>query len=350
MGLPPSLREPAEGAPPSLPDAFFPSCPSVDIDMLPTGATSFSLGSLDAADSAGLEFEIVEGPVGGVLEGQGPNLAYKPQLPYRRGDSFVYRVKSGGERCVPGRVSFRMPSGSVLVANLPDYLTLPLPTGVSLKKDIPLTDSNSNPPGDLASPSLSPLLVGTAVLQSVVKRPGKLYSGFAPGASDGSTSGRWTFGVRSADNSLHRRSFAVQAWAYLPASGVTGTFSWFGNEVLGENILYGGGGPDREAPRFGVGRIVPGGTPKLIFGTATNRLASDLSFPLDTWVHVAVVHDETLGKSILYMNGIVVDEREGLFFEETGPIAEYNLGSAEYNGSWSRAWRGYISNFRLYLP
>jgi hypothetical protein len=219
-----------------------------------------------------------------------------------------------------------------------DSMSLPLPDGVVLSIDFPLTDSaNVN----YANPGRSPKLVGSAIIQNAVRRPGKGYAGYAPGDSSG-TKGRWSFGSPTTWNSMAEVSFALQAWVYLPMGMLASAYTWQ------NNIIYGSGAPDSYGPRFGVKRV--GSEARLFLGGAMQELDSSVVYPQDQWVHVAIVYVHGSKQTDIYQNGFLVAAAVGYTWTSRGKSIQYNLGSAEDNAIWAMPWRGYISDFKLYVP
>jgi hypothetical protein len=218
-------------------------------------------------------------------------------------------------------------------------MSLPLPDGVVLSIDFPLTDSANE---NYVNPGRSPRRVGSAIIQNAVRRPGKGYAGYAPGDSNGLTQGRWSFGRSTTWNSMAERSFALQAWVYLPQDRLLpqdGSARTWQN-----NIIYGSGGPNSYGPRFGVKRV--GSEARLFF---SNELVSSTVYPQDQWVHVAIVYDHGSQQTDIYQNGSLVAAVVGDTWAYSGPSIEYNLGSAEFNYIYAMPWRGYISDFKLYV-
>jgi hypothetical protein len=292
-------------------------------------------------DSSSWTLSVVEGPRFGTLEGTGQELTYRPRLPYSSTDHFVIRMSDGTSSSEAAEISLTVAEEAVppFDPDATDYLELPLPAGIGVSIDMPLT-SNVSPNVNLANSERSPSVLGSAQVQTSIKRVGKTHAGYAPGQSNGQTSGRWHFGAPRIWNTMHEVSFAMQAWVYLPASSLLIGPSW------NTNVIYGGGGPSSFAPRLGVKNFA--GTARLVMQNHTTDLASTIPFPLDQWVHVAVVHDRPTSTTNLYINGKSVGSSTDMTFQHTGYYFEYNLGAAEFNWIWAQPWRGYISNFRFY--
>jgi len=318
------------------------------------GIAEFRLSASDPDPATTLVYTLVEGPSHGTISGTPPQLIYRPQLPYHPTDTLKFRVSDGISDSNISVVTLSVPAlESAFPDPIPDSLDFALPAGLQVSIDLPLTDSDVAPPVNLANASHSPTVVGTPQIQTTIKRPGKSYAAFTPGLANGATSGRFSFGEADYWTSLENRSFAMQAWVYLPAANLAGTFTWVGNTIQGLNTIFGSGGVNGEGPRFGV--VPVGGQPRLtMLGqailTGPAAVVSTKAFPLDAWVHVAVTYDHERTSTVLYMNGIPVGSSDSVTYQATGLVRQYNLGSAEYNGPWSMAWRGYISNFKLYTP
>ena len=313
------------------------------VAVVADATASINLTGSDQDSGDALSYSVVTGPSHGTLTGTAPSLVYQPTAPFNETDSFTFKVNDGtaDSEVVTVSIAVSAPASiSSLVSLLGDYLTLPLATGVATSIDLPLTTSTANPPADESGGSHALTKDGSPTIQSSIVRPGKTYAAYTPGNSNGSYGGKWNFGIPTEWNSLNNRSFAMQAWVYLPTGSLTTAYEW------SQNIIYGGGGPDSGAPRVGVSMI--DGGPKLFISGATGRVSSSVAFPYDTWVHVSVTHDHSTTKTAVYMNGFPVARSTTTIFTENGPNQQYNLGAAEYNGPWSMSWRGYISNFRLY--
>jgi hypothetical protein len=247
-----------------------------------------------------------------------------------------------------------------LFESIGDYLDLPLPQGLRLSIDLPLTESPDINITNQSGIDYHPIAIDSPSIQSSIKRPGKSFAAYTPGTSVGQTQGRWSFGAPNACNSLINGSFALQAWVYLPQTNFTGFFVPVFNWLLGgKNIFYGGGGPNSFAPRIGVYEDSLGQRRLTIESLDVDSegqpigpsyIRSQEVFPFDQWVHVAVTYDQSSNTTILYSDGFEVARDENVTYHHSGPIIEYNLGSAEYNWWWAFSWRGYISNFRLYTP
>ena len=223
---------------------------------------------------------------------------------------------------------------SAFALMLPDYMTLPLPQGLAVSVDLPMTNDATNPPPNQAyNPTPALIAQGGPLIQSTVKRSGKSYSGYTP------LGARWIFGMPAAWNDLGNCSFAIQAWVYLPANQLNTDYEWQ------QNIIYGGGGPSSGCPRFGV-QVINGAPRLCMFGVGI--VSSAAAFPLDAWVHVAVTYDLATTSTTIFLNGFPVGSSSTNTYVNSGASLQYNLGSAEYNGPWAMWWRGYICNFRLY--
>jgi hypothetical protein len=149
---------------------------------------------------------------------------------------------------------------------------------------------------------------------------------------------------------MAERSFALQAWVYLPMGRLLPQDG--SDRIWQNNIIYGSGGPDSLGPRFGVKRV--GGEARLFFAGPVGvggivELVSSVVYPQDQWVHVAVVYDHGSQQTDIYQNSSLVAAVVGDTWAYRGPRIEYNLGSAEYNYIWAMPWRGYISDFKLYV-
>ena len=313
------------------------------------GLLSIVLTATDEDNEDPLAFVVVTQPTHGTLSGTGANLTYKAVPPYNATDSFTFQAIDWKSESNIATVTLSLPElASIYPDPLPDYLEIPFTKELNISIDLPLSDSDTLPPINEAPIINAPTVVGTPTLQSTIVRTGKSFSALMPGLTDGTTSGRLSFGSASSVNSLAERSFAIQSWVYLPADQLTGEFDWSGQPVQGQNIIYGGGGPDSFAPRLGVTQIL--GTPKLVMFGDTGNVESSKAFPLDSWVHVAVTYDHATTSTVLYMDGFPVATSSAQSYSHVGPTQQYNLGSAEYNGPWAMSWKGYISNFRLYIP
>lgn len=313
------------------------------------GSLNIILSGSDEDTEDPLAFVVLTQPNHGTLTGTAPNLTYTAKPPYSATDSFTFKVRDWTSASDVATISLSIPELETIYPDpLPDSLDIPFVKELNVSIDLPLTDSNTLPPINESPLVNPPSIDGTPTLQSTIVRPGKSYSVQMPGLEDGTYSGKFNFGDSSSLNSLAGRSFAIQSWVYLPADQLTGTFDWGGDPIQGQNIIYGGGGPDSFAPRLGVTQVL--GTPKLVMFGDTGNVESSKAFPLDAWVHVAVTYDHDTTSTVLYMNGFPVGSSSTQSYSHVGPTQQYNLGSAEYNGPWSMSWKGYISNFKLYVP
>ena len=220
----------------------------------------------------------------------------------------------------------------------PAGMQIPLPSGVQLQLDVPLTDASTNPPVNLSTPgSRTATKVGSPTLQSSVIRPGKTYVGYAPGTPGAATTGEWSW-TRAAWNTLTAKNFAIEAWINIP------TLASADGSV---QHLCGAGAPNTMGTSFGLYKTA--GQWYMLCNSYYGQLAvGGITITNGTWHHIAMTYTHSGTTTNLYFDGILVGSGTALAATDYGSPTTFYLGGHDNNGIYTNALAGYISNFRLY--
>lgn len=231
-----------------------------------------------------------------------------------------------------------------------DYLlgaNIALPSGVTLRLDLPCTTSSS-PPTDASGNGRTATAQGSPSIQSSIVRPGKSYASYTPGTGGQAATGSWRWTrVAGGWNDLVGKNWAAECWAYLP----TGNLVSSGNAASGfHNALWGAGSASAGGPSAGV---INDGSGAPFFRMRNGSSYSDIlrsgtSFPFNTWTHLAVTYENSSGTLTLYQNGVQVAQASGVTLANSGSPTNFFLGATDNNSIYAMSFAGYQSNFRIY--
>lgn len=139
---------------------------------------------------------------------------------------------------------------------------------------------------------------------------------------------------------------------YLPSGNLTNyEFPWGGQTIRTDrNAICGSGGSDQGGMNLSVFNTNFTNPRLRIYTGSDTFLESNIVFPLNTWTKVRVEHNNIITRTNLFIDDVLVGFSNTLVFPNISYYGNFFIGGRDdnVNGQFNQAWRGYISDFKLY--